>query len=118
MAFVGLSPRGRGNHFVRLIFVVSLRSIPAWAGEPETRAPVVWLKAVYPRVGGGTWPRGRRRPASVGSIPAWARGNHGADGHRRYFRRSIPAWAGEPSSPLQHPAATPVYPRVGGGTVL
>ena len=31
--------------------------------------------------------------------------------------RSIPAWAGEPASPLAASRITRVYPRVGGGTV-
>ena len=34
----GLSPRGRGNHQIPTIPVMARRSIPAWAGEPPTKA--------------------------------------------------------------------------------
>ena len=94
----GLSPRGRGNH------PDGVRAIRAAPGQ-----------AVYPRVGGGTWlapttvpcgrglsPRGRGNPARP--IPAFP------------ATRSIPAWAGEPSTAGSTRPAPPVYPRVGGGT--
>ena len=44
------------------------------------------------------------------------RGNLGAGGPARGPRRSIPAWAGEPSSQGQKDSPWWVYPRVGGGT--
>ena len=51
----GLSPRVRGNRAVHGVDEVSLRSIPACAGEPWAviRMPMPW--AVYPRVCGGTF---------------------------------------------------------------
>ena len=49
----GLSPRGRGKHRSSVKPPSSRRSIPAWAGETDTR-PVSWrANQVYPRVGGG-----------------------------------------------------------------
>ena len=55
---MGLSPRGRGNLSPRELFRIEGRSIPAWAGEPEVAAADTPIPAVYPRVGGGTRPRG------------------------------------------------------------
>ena len=56
---MGLSPRVRGNLTPCYRKVVVDGSIPACAGEPASRA---WEEPdcrVYPRVCGGTWPRGR-----------------------------------------------------------
>ena len=50
----GLSPRGRGNHGYLPGRYPYQRSIPAWAGEPLPRRPVLARLQVYPRVGGGT----------------------------------------------------------------
>ena len=49
----GLSPSGRGNHFVQLFAGVEEGSIPAWAGEPRRRGFRCCQLPVYPRVGGG-----------------------------------------------------------------
>ena len=51
----GLSPRGRGNHHGRADDPASLRSIPAWAGEPGYSGACLPAPRVYPRVGGGTF---------------------------------------------------------------
>ena len=95
----------------------NLGSIPAWAGEPSRVKGISHGSAVYPRVGGGTFfclltqsvfwglsPRGRGNPT-------WS-SNNGDN------RRSIPAWAGEPPEARRSQWRRPVYPRVGGGTVL
>ena len=50
----GLSPRVRGNPDVPVDVPVHDRSIPACAGEPLARRPVVRPAGVYPRVCGGT----------------------------------------------------------------
>ena len=52
--FIGLSPRGRGNHTIIPIQQILDGSIPAWAGEPGPLPPTVVGLTVYPRVGGGT----------------------------------------------------------------
>ena len=49
----GLSPRGRGKHFLRRIICSREGSIPAWAGETTTRITISDIAMVYPRVGGG-----------------------------------------------------------------
>ena len=92
----GLSPRGRGNHYV---FTANRRyagSIPAWAGEPRARG--------QRGIGEGLSPRGRgnRLPADAERAPG----------------RSIPAWAGEPPQHRYGCNYRGVYPRVGGGTSL
>ena len=50
----GLSPRGRGNQRPYPNGNGFERSIPAWAGEPNTESIMDGAKKVYPRVGGGT----------------------------------------------------------------
>ena len=52
----GLSPRGRGNLQTCQQCRVPIRSIPAWAGEPQRPGAKLAFSAVYPRVGGGTRP--------------------------------------------------------------
>ena len=49
----GLSPRVRGSRDNALIHVPQPGSIPACAGEPNTRVPSKVAGAVYPRVCGG-----------------------------------------------------------------
>ena len=51
----GLSPRGRGNRHGLLDRPRRRGSIPAWAGEPTLSGGTPAERAVYPRVGGGTW---------------------------------------------------------------
>ena len=91
---VGLSPRGRGNRVTLRIILRTMRSIPAWAGEPSPTQHGGDRCAVYPRVGGGT---------RIGHSHVWRGG-------------SIPAWAGEPWSLWMPKKIARVYPRVGGGT--
>ena len=110
----GLSPRGRGKRRRRLHPASSARSIPAWAGETETKRLKNWRIGVYPRVGGGNGgisavvrrarglsPRGRGKPvvASMAGAPFG----------------SIPAWAEETALCLRNRLDLWVYPRVGGG---
>ena len=71
--------------------------------------------AVYPRVGGGTFTRLISVHWSHGLSPR-GRGNRCSDLKHRLTKRSIPAWAGEPSSIRLRPRTRTVYPRVGGGT--
>ena len=90
---------------------------PAWAGEPISLPPVPSGIPVYPRVGGGTRHFLLRRPSRLGLSPR-GRGNPLACLLFLPVSRSIPAWAGEPISLPPVPSGIPVYPRVGGGTVL
>ena len=52
--YIGLSPRGRGNHYEAYFQGAEYRSIPAWAGEPVITPFREGKLTVYPRVGGGT----------------------------------------------------------------
>ena len=51
---VGLSPRVRGNPHGTGLEDLTLRSIPACAGEPSSRDRARRSSRVYPRVCGGT----------------------------------------------------------------
>ena len=92
------------------------RSIPAWAGEPGNMDACGYEIGVYPRVGGGTLPFHPSESKKRGLSPR-GRGNRLVLPVRPSHDRSIPAWAGEPSSSGSLTAALRVYPRVGGGTV-
>ena len=70
----GLSPRVRGNRTSGRFSEISIRSIPACAGEPTmlSRSPAVYT--VYPRVCGGTYYNMPIDPAIQGLSPR-VRGN-------------------------------------------
>ena len=113
----GLSPRGRGNHFIDSTATSYPRSIPAWAGKPILIWYLPAVCRVYPRVGGETWPAQRSRPSAWGLSPR-GRGNHPGRLDSPTARGSIPAWAGKPAWPAAPGPAGRVYPRVGGETAL
>ena len=112
----GLSPRVRGNPPLERVLIDGRRSIPACAGEPLRTCPCNTPQQVYPRVCGGTGNRGRRRWRFGGLSPR-VRGNPCARAMAKSVWRSIPACAGEPSTPSSIPPRTTVYPRVCGGTL-
>ena len=92
----GLSARVRGNQE------------DTWATQPATR--------VYLRVCGGTAGRILQPETGSGLSPR-VRGNPAASLGDGREPGSIPACAGEPSYTAPATSATPVYPRVCGGTV-
>ena len=111
----GLSPRVRGNHPGVLGENVSLRSIPARAGEPGSAQQKTPANAVYPRACGGTGHHPVRH-AFAGGLSPRVRGNRvlgAAPGPRG---GSIPARAGEPRPGWPLATPTRVYPRACGGT--
>ena len=114
-ASIGLSPRGRGNPLQPLRHSIDDRSIPAWAGEPSAARLKSMSRTVYPRVGGGTNATSAELFLVVGLSPR-GRGNRGKPPVLAVRERSIPAWAGEPSTGPAPESTPPVYPRVGGGT--
>ena len=111
----GLSPRGRGNRRGGVQLPSVTRSIPAWAGEPINGDGWWDSGKVYPRVGGGTLTRQRLCHSTEGLSPR-GRGNRLFGLRGTIPARSIPAWAGEPSSGALLLMGKKVYPRVGGGT--
>ena len=91
----GLSPRVRGNHGAAACRTRRRRSIPACAGEPDTRRMSTPKRRVYPRVCGGTTRVLYSSPTLPGLSPR-VRGNQvGAPELASHFG-SIPACAGEP----------------------
>ena len=93
----GVYPRvgGGARKEVRLL-LDRVGSIPAWAGEPSPRPPNRASLRVYPRVGGGA--TGIRIPVeSCRGLSPRGRGSRHLPDRRGRGRRSIPAWAGEPS---------------------
>ena len=113
----GLSPRVRGNLSVERAVHLSLRSIPACAGETVSgRICTFSGRTVYPRVCGGNRTRTHtNRNASEGLSPR-VRGNPRPGETDDVPHGSIPACAGEPPPPNPQATPEPVYPRVCGGT--
>ena len=91
----GLSPRVRGNLSNQGSDAVGFRSIPACTGEPKSFSSWLAGNKVYPRVYGGTSPRGPKRASNAGLSPR-VRGNHDVESEHRFHVRSIPACTGEP----------------------
>ena len=112
----GLSPRGRGNRYTGKVTHRTTRSIPAWAGEPSRAEPTLHKTKVYPRVGGGTAFRASSFSHRSGLSPR-GRGNLLRQSPDGFYLGSIPAWAGEPHPAVYVTGESPVYPRVGGGTI-
>ena len=112
----GLSPRVRGNRFLRHYVPRGPGSIPACAGEPPARPGRNHPPRVYPRVCGGTmsaWPAA----SSEAGLSPRVRGNLHQAVHGVAREGSIPACAGEPRSRWSRWSTWRVYPRVCGGTV-
>ncbi len=111
----GLSPRGRGNRLVCGGYSCQVRTIPAWAGEPRPYLRWLMTRRDYPRVGGGT-EDARLNAGRVLGLSPRGRGNLDKTHRERIKDRTIPAWAGEPSTYTDSIVTDRDYPRVGGGT--
>ena len=111
----GLSPRVRGNRGHKEAVQKMVGSIPACAGEPQTRRRPAHCGEVYPRVCGGT--RGAMLILSVpDGLSPRVRGNLSPGNRPDGGGRSIPACAGEPGQAIPAQGNRRVYPRVCGGT--
>ena len=111
----GLSPPTRGIPKAGQGWRVSIRSIPAYAGDPLGSEYNLSPFAVYPRLRGGsdaasssTRRIGGLSPPTRGILPDQIQTNP-------HFG-SIPAYAGDPSSGLSLSLPTSVYPRLRGGS--
>ena len=111
----GLSPRVRGILAQRLNRLKSRRSIPACAGDPRRSQHGVLSARVYPRVCGGSQPKGQTGMDIKGLSPR-VRGIHADSRPRQNRAGSIPACAGDPSHPTTSASLCGVYPRVCGGS--
>ncbi len=112
---LGLSPPVRGNPAADARSATSRRSIPACAGEPPPPPQGKGFRGVYPRLCGGTRPRGCRAYRARGLSPP-VRGNQPMEGGGGVKLRSIPACAGEPHGRGRRETSATVYPRLCGGT--
>ena len=101
----GLSPPTRGNRADIADGVLTIRSIPAHAGEPDAPIHVHARRGVYPRPRGGTFMEPRRARRTPGLSPP-TRGNHILLVVPQLWRRSIPAHAGEPPVHTAQPVAS------------
>ena len=111
----GPSPRGRGHPKSRMLELLLLGAIPAWAGAP---APARILRRVsrgHPRVGGGTQQKPRHTLHPEGPSPR-GRGHRRATPQAPLRPRAIPAWAGAPLAFISNNERFSGHPRVGGGT--
>ena len=115
-AYVGLSPRVRGNPLRQDPSTGRPRSIPACAGEPLYAIFSSSEFRVYPRVCGGT-PISRCHTLWMYGLSPRVRGNLILSDSCTFRDRSIPACAGEPRSTHWTQVPCRVYPRVCGGTV-
>ena len=115
-AFLGLSPRVRGNRWTVTCAPVRGGSIPACAGEPQGLAKANGETMVYPRVCGGTVAALPDGDLLRGLSPR-VRGNRRRRHHHFAPLGSIPACAGEPWPWSGALATCRVYPRVCGGTI-
>ena len=113
----GLSPRVRGNRRLRPRRRTLLGSIPACAGEPVWTRKPPQIRAVYPRVCGGTYSPFCPLRAPGGLSPR-VRGNLLHLQQQVARAGSIPACAGEPRWRSRRRPGNGVYPRVCGGTRL
>ena len=113
----GLSPRVRGNQGGWSESFITMRSIPACAGEPTASKPKTTIQEVYPRVCGGT-AGGDLAPGARNGLSPRVRGNPADRLDRHQAKRSIPACAGEPGRARRILADAEVYPRVCGGTSI
>ena len=111
----GLSPRMRGNLIGRRRRGRRVRSIPAYAGEPEGGVHSVAVGGVYPRVCGGTAKIAVHGSGQPGLSPRM-RGNLDDEQPADIGIGSIPAYAGEPRLRARAVHRCGVYPRVCGGT--
>ena len=111
----GLSPRVRGNPFLRKCAMANVGSIPARAGEPRSGADCFGRNPVYPRACGGTF-AGELRASIIDGLSPRVRGNPPCSLPYLVYTRSIPARAGEPHRKRCQSPRTEVYPRACGGT--
>ena len=92
----GLSPHVRGNHPHRRKLPGLPGSIPACTGKPTSKAPLLLIDRVYPRMYGETSGNHDSRGASSGLSPH-VRGNRSSVEAVASYLRSIPACTGKPA---------------------
>src|SRR6266568_2105781 len=112
--YAGRSPRARGSLAHGGAPRVPSRSIPACAGEPTSRCRLRRRRRVDPRVRGGAGLSARGEVVHPGRSPR-ARGSPRQRVFHDLLQGSIPACAGEPTTPSRARPTSRVDPRVRGG---
>ena len=95
--------------------MVSLRPIPACAGQPRCSMPSHALRRAYPRVCGAT-DRNLHMLCGRHGLSPRVRGNHSLRNTKHLCKGPIPACAGQPQGCLCHLRPRRAYPRVCGAT--
>ncbi len=113
--FAGLSPRMRGNRSALQALRWGQRTIPAYAGKPQSRFKLRKLNRDYPRVCGETWGFLQGLVVFLGLSPRM-RGNRYSGSTLVAEQGTIPAYAGKPSWQLRKRKRKRDYPRVCGET--
>ncbi len=111
----GLSPRVRGSLPRRALHLSQRGSIPARAGEPTCHSSQRFRSKVYPRACGGAESLQPLRRFLPGLSPR-VRGNRLCALALSLLSWSIPARAGQPTTPMPAPRSASVYPRACGAT--
>ena len=111
----GLSPRVRGKPGSLQGSAYNTRSIPACAGEAARHSACPIPSRVYPRVCGGSHPGIELDSPHPGLSPR-VRGKPRRKRRRHRPAGSIPACAGEATTPAAIAIIPRVYPRVCGGS--
>ena len=110
---VGLSPRLRGTVFTLILIPVSMRFIPAPAGNGRNSCLIRCFIPVYPRACGERFTLDHRMPQSYGLSPR-LRGTVGQVVEHLAGQRFIPAPAGNGRAFPRIATDPPVYPRACG----
>ncbi len=108
------SPLSRGSPIGKKGARVIPRSIPAFTGEPATGEIGHSTSPVHPRFHGGASPKGPLLQGGEGPSPL-SRGSRAAASSAFIWRRSIPAFTGEPHQPNVRGCLRQVHPRFHGG---
>ena len=100
---------------VSILLLSRPRSIPAYAGDPNTPPRNSRISGVYPRLRGGSR-GGRARALYAHGLSPPTRGIRVVGDVNQHLVGSIPAYAGDPPSAPPLPQACRVYPRLRGGS--
>ncbi len=109
----GLSPHTRGTHVYLILFLVSFRFIPAYAGNTSILIRHHCQLPVYPRIRGEHNVFTEQFEIFDGLSPH-TRGTHESLAVTAFARRFIPAYAGNTWKRVFDRKQVPVYPRIRG----
>ncbi len=117
LSSVGLSPPTRGIQIALPQPLPRIGSIPAYAGDPDDSGIITNAIEVYPRLRGGSALLIGWAISTTGLSPP-TRGIQPAPPAPTCTGRSIPAYAGDPTTHVHHEHHNEVYPRLRGGSIV